>query len=79
MFLELCSKSFALVPLFKALTRCTNKGCFSKGILPSLGSQFGSAVGTAKQASGVDDPPYEGGLCSFQLKSEIPSSLVICI
>lgn len=30
----------------------------NKGILPSLGSQFGSAQGTAKWALGVEDPPY---------------------
>ena len=46
-------KLFAFVPLFretfsgKALPRCTNKQCPNKGVPPSLGSQFGSAVGTA--------------------------------
>ena len=30
----------------------------SKGILPSSGSQFGWAEGTAKWALGVEDSPY---------------------
>ena len=78
-FLELCSNAFALVPPFKDLQRFTNRGCFSKGILPSLGSQFGSAVDAAKWALGVEDPSYKGRLCYFQLKSEKPSWLIICI
>ena len=36
-FPEYCSNPFALVSLFKALPRCTNKSCSTKGLLPSLG------------------------------------------
>ena len=60
-FLEFRSNAFALVSLFKALPRCTNKQCSIKGLLLSLGPQFGSAVDAVKLASGVEDPPYKVG------------------
>ena len=73
-FLELCSNAFALVPPFKNLQRFMNRGCSSKGILPSLGSQFGSAVDATKWTSGLEDPSYKGRFkLKIQLKSEKPS------
>lgn len=79
-FLELCSNAFALVPPFKDLQRFTNRGCSRKGIVPSLGSQFGSAVDATKWTSGLEDPSYKGRFkLKIQLKSEKPRWLIICI
>jgi len=49
------------------ISRSLNKG-------HSLGSQFGSAAGTVKWASGVEDPPYKTVVIFFNSNLRNPAS-----
>lgn len=82
-FPEYCSNPFALVSPFKALPRCTNKPCSTKG-LPRWDPES-VQLWVLTCASCIEDPPYEKGcrlrsVGIFQLnKSEKPSQLFVCI
>ena len=58
-FPEYCSNPFALVSLFKALLRCTNKSCSAKS-LPRRDPES-VQLWVLKCASCIEDPPYEKG------------------